>query len=206
MLANNKNSVLMIVAGLLLIAGLVACQDDSPAVATGEPFVIFHDDALGLTLEYPESWLTHTSVTGLTLATSQAIIDSPSMTEIGDDAFVVIIPGEIALFNAQTGQNLGNQEALEALRVYRELLAREGQNYVELAEPQMIEVDGRQVAIWPLESQVEGKVLVVRMGIVMGGDYMALISAASIKARAEEFEPLFERVISSINVEAPVPQ
>jgi hypothetical protein len=206
MLAPKKITTFSIMISLLLLFGLAACQNNSPAAATDQPFVTFHDDALGLTLEYPESWLTHTSMSGLTLATSQVIIDSQSMAEIGDDAFVVIIPGEIALFNAQTGQDLTSNEALQALRVYRELLAREGQNFVELAEPQMIEVDGRQVAIWPLESRVEGKVLVVRMGIVMGDDHMALISAASIKAKAEEYEPLFERVISTIQVEAPAMQ
>lgn len=203
MLGKMKTLVWGIVVGLLFLLSLAACQKDATSEATDLPFVTFHDDALGLTLEYPESWLTHTSITGLTLATNQAIIDSPSMADIGNDAFVVIIPGEIALFNAQTGQNLTNDQALQALRVYRELLAREGQDYVELAEPQMIEDNGRQVAIWPLESEVDGKILVVRMGIVMGEDHMALISAASIKNKADEYEPLFEHIVSSIHVEAP---
>lgn len=192
--------------GLLLLLGLAACQNNSPAVEPDQSFTTFHDDALGLTLEYPENWLTHSSITGLTLATSQALIDGQSLSEIGDEASVVIIPGEIALFNAQTEQELTSDDALLALRVYRELLVQQGQNYTELAEPQLIEFDGQQVAIWPLESRVDGKNLVVRMGIVMGEEHMALVSAASVKAMADEYEPLFEHIISSIRVEAPVVQ
>lgn len=199
----KKIKTLTFAVGLLLALGLAACQSDTPAAESDQPFKIFHDEALGLTLEYPENWLTHSSISGLTLATSQALIDGQSLAEIGDEASVVIIPGEIALFNAQTDQELTSEDALQALRVYRELLVRQGQNYVELAEPQMIEVDGQQIAIWPQESQVDGKNLVVRMGIVMGDEHMALVSAASIKDKADEYEPLFEHIISSIHVEAP---
>jgi hypothetical protein len=203
----------IVLIGLLLIM-IVACDEEEPdGGATAEPqeevtqssvqFVPFTDDGLGLSLQHPAGWITQASIAGATVATSQAVIDVESLADIGEEGFVVILPGEIDYFNFQTGQTFSEDDVLQALATYKVLLEREGQEYVTIEPPQSFVNDGQKIARIVLRSVEDGEPLITVMAVVMEDGYMALVSAASLEGTAEEMRPIFERIIESIEVRPP---
>lgn len=202
---------IVLIGVLLLLLG--ACNQEEPeATATAEPetvnrpedfFLPFDDDALGLSLLYPPGWITEASVAGATVATSQSVIDAESLADIGEEAFVVILPGEIDYFNFQTGQTFSEDDVLQALATYKILLEREGQEFVTIEPPQSFVNDNQRMARIVLRSIEDGAPLITIMAVVMQDGYMALISAASLEDTAEAMRPTFELIIESIEVRPP---
>lgn len=201
----------IVLIGLLLLV-LTACNQEEPEEPTAEPqnvnrpedfFTPFSDDALGLSLLYPPHWITQTSIAGVTVATSQAAIDVDSLADIGEEAFVVVLPGEIDYFNFQTGQQFSEEDVLQALATYKVLLEQEGQEYVTLEPPQQFSNDRQKMARIVLRSVEDGEPLITVMAVVMQDGYMALVSAASLEDTAEEMRPTFEQIIESIEVRPP---
>lgn len=213
----RPKSILIIILLLMLVT---ACNQDKPeetpapttapqATATAEiaqpagQYLPFVDDALGLTLQYPEDWITNSSLGGATIATSQSVIDAESLADIGEEAFVVIIPGEIDYFNFQTSQTFSRDDILQALATYKILLEREGQQYVAVEPPQAFTSDNQNMARMVLRSIEDGEPLITVMAVVMSDDYMALVSAASLENTAEAMRPIFYNIIDSIEVRPP---
>ena len=198
---------LFLLAILLIVLILPACNE---AAAPEEPdtpdtnFVLHTDEELGVTLNYPEDWIVHSGFGGLTVASSQAVIDGESLADIDEEGFVLVIPGELGIFNLQLGQQFTEDDALQALNVYIQLLEREGQNHLVVEPPQAFTIDGQSAASMVTRSQEDGKNLITILGVVMNGEYMALVSAASLEATADEMRPIFDEIIQRIHVLAPV--
>ncbi|MCI0393881.1 MAG: photosystem II reaction center PsbP family protein, partial [Chloroflexi bacterium] len=188
---------------LIVIFTLLAACRKQEVIPEVSQFVPFQDDALGLSLEYPETWATHTSISGLTVASSDTVINNESLADIGNNGFVVIIPGELDVFNFQTAQELGSDDAVRAVAVYKALLEQEGQEYVTVEPPRELAMEGQSAAMMVLRSPVEGKHLITLMAVVINDDYMALVSAASLEDAAGAMRPVFEQIINSIHVTAP---
>lgn len=201
-------AILLIFFLLILIT---ACnqEEQEEATATAEAdqstvqYVPFVDDELGLTLQHPANWVTQSAFGGATIATSQSIIDAESLAEIGEEAFVVVIPGEIDQFNFQTGQSFTEDDVLSALATYKVLLEREGQEYVTVQPPEAFTNDRQKMARMVLRSTEDGEPLITVMAVVMEDGYMALISAASQEETADEMRSIFNRIIESIHVGPP---
>ena len=103
----RKQFIFYLAALSLLWLTLAACgEQDSPST-TGLPNVVTQRDPdFGVTVSYAEDWIVHNSIGGLTIASSQSVIDSDSMANIGDNGFVLIIPGEIDVLNFQSNQSI----------------------------------------------------------------------------------------------------
>lgn len=220
--------IILLTAFLLLI--ITACNEDPDAATeTAEPattiepteviqesngqpelfdpssvqFFPLIDNENGLSLQYPASWVTQSGGGGTTVASSESIIEAESLTEIGDEAFLVIIPGEIAVFNFQTSQNFTSQDVQQVLETYKVLLEKEGQVYVVVEPPQAFTGPTQNMARMVLRSTDSGEPIITVMAVVMGDSYMALVSAASSQERADELRPIFNRIIESIEVQPP---
>lgn len=199
---------------ILLLFPLAACSqagnDGTPeAEETAEvnqsrvQFVPFTDDALGMSAQYPANWVTHSSFGGATFASDQSAIDAESLADIGEEGFVVVIPGEIEYFNFQTSQTFERDDILQALATYKVLLEREGQSYVTIEPPEALTKNNQNLARMVLRSTEDGEPLITIMAVVMSDTHMALISAASLEETADEMRPIFERIIESVEVHAP---
>jgi hypothetical protein len=213
----RPKSILLIVLLLLLVT---ACNQDKPeetpeptpptqSTATAEiaqpavEYVPFDDDELGLSLQYPAGWITQSALGGATIATSQSVIDAESLADIGEEAFIVVIPGEIDYFNFQTSQTFNRDDVLSALETYKNLLEQEGQQYVTIIPPQAYTNENQNMARMILRSVEDGEPLITVMAVVMSDNYMALVSAASLEDTAEAMRPIFYDIIDSIEVRPP---
>jgi hypothetical protein len=192
---------------LLLLLLLAACGQEEPeeeeTIQLPIEYVPFVDDSLGLSLEHPPDWTVHPSSVGVTLATNQSVIETESLADIGEEAFIVIIPGEIDVFNFQTAQNFTEDDVLSALATYKVLLENEGQEFVTVEPPLAFINDNQKMARMVLRSQEDGQTLITMMAVVTENGYMALISAASLEKSAAEMRPIFEKIIESIEVRPP---
>lgn len=157
----------------------------------------------GLSLQYPANWVTHSASGGTTVASSQAVIDAESLADIGEDAFVVIIAGEIDVFNFQTSQNFTTDDIIQVLQTYKALLEKEGQVYVVVEPPQAFTNNNQNMARVILRSTEADQPIITVMAVIMGDSYIALVSAASSEDKAEEMRPIFYEIIDSIEVQAP---
>jgi ornithine cyclodeaminase/alanine dehydrogenase-like protein (mu-crystallin family) len=140
---------------------------------------------------------------GATIATSQSVIDAESLADIGEEAFIVVIPGEIDYFNFQTSQTFNRDDVLSALETYKNLLEQEGQQYVTIIPPQAYTNENQNMARMILRSVEDGEPLITVMAVVMSDNYMALVSAASLEDTAEAMRPIFYDIIDSIEVRPP---
>jgi hypothetical protein len=192
---------------LLLLLLLAACGQEEPeeeeTIQLPIEYLPFVDDSLGLSLEHPPDWTVHPSSVGVTLATNQSVIETESLADIGEEAFIVIIPGEIDVFNFQTAQNFTEDDVLSALATYKVLLENEGQEFVTVEPPLAFINDNQKMARMVLRSQEDGQTLITMMAVVTENGYMALISAASLEKSAAEMRPIFEKIIESIEVQPP---
>jgi hypothetical protein len=166
-------------------------------------YVPFSDETLGLATVYPEDWVAQTVFGGLTIASSQAVIDAESLADLGEGGFVNFIPGELGVFNLQTGQDFRPIDALIILGVYKQLLEREGQSY-QIVEPgRSLDIEAQSAGMMVLRSTEDGQPLITILAVIIDEDYMALISAASLEPSAVTMRPIFERIITSTQVTFP---
>ncbi|MFZ0547194.1 MAG: hypothetical protein WAM60_17235 [Candidatus Promineifilaceae bacterium] len=212
----TRRSKSIILIGLLLIL-LTACNQDEPEEATPTAetaatpvvnesniqYLPLVDDALGLSLQYPDGWVTQSSLGGATIATSQDVIDAESLADIGEEAFVVVIPGEIDYFNFQTAQQFSEDDVLQALATYKALLEKEGSEFVAVEPPVAFASENQKMARMIVRSVEDGEPLITEMAVVMGNGYMALISAASLEGTAPAMRPIFDHIIESVEVRPP---
>lgn len=193
--------------GLLIISLIFSAgcnnQPDTPAESE-TTYLPFSDEALGVSLVYPEGWVSHNAIGGLTVATSQAIIDAESMATLDDGGFLNIITGELAMFNFQIGQEIQPDESLVALGVYKQLLEQTGQSFQVVEPPVELTVEGASSSsMTVLRSMEDGKQLHTLLAVIIAENNMALISAASLEFKAEEYRPTFDHIIQSIRVSTP---
>lgn len=192
------------VCGLLV----VACQQDDLG-ATQEPapdditYMTFEDADLGLTLEMPQDWITHNAFSGLTVASSQRVIDSDSLANIDDEAFVNIIPGELDVFGMQAGETFSSDRPGEVLAVYRTLLETEGQRFTVRQPAETRTVNGQNVAQMTVESTVDGEQLVTILAVIIHDKFMAIVSAGALQERFGTVQPVLMHVLNSIVVSPP---
>ncbi|MCB9418625.1 MAG: hypothetical protein H6667_02385 [Ardenticatenaceae bacterium] len=200
---------LLLLTTLFSILLLAACnqQPDTPTTAvadTGVNYVPFSDETLGLALVYPEDWTVRTVFGGLTVASNQSVIDANSLAELGENGFVNYIPGELGVFNLQTGQNFTANDALIILGVYKQLLEREGQTF-EVVEPgHSLDIEAQSSGMMVLKSTEDGESLITILAVIINEDYVALISAASLESSAAAMRPIFDHIIESTLVSFPV--
>lgn len=195
----------------LFVLFAAACdrQTATPPPGTAETapvninYVPFNDETLGLAIVYPEDWVVQTVFGGLTAASSQEVIDAESLADIGDNGFVNFIPGELGVFNLQTGQNFSAKDALIILGVYKQLLEREGQSYEIVEQAHSLDVAAQSAGMMVLRSTEDGKPLITILAVVINEDYVALISAASLEPNAAAMRPIFDRIIGSTQVTFP---
>jgi hypothetical protein len=195
----------------LFVLFAAACdrQAATPPPATAETvpaninYVPFSDETLGLATVYPEDWVVQTVFGGLTIASSQAVIDAESLANLGEEGFVNFIPGELGVFNLQTGQDFRPIDALIALGVYKQLLEREGQSYQIVEPAHSLDIEAQSAGMMVLRSTEEGEPLITILAVIINEDYMALISAASLEPSAATMRPIFDRIINSTQVTFP---
>ncbi|MCP4425059.1 MAG: hypothetical protein GY803_11235 [Chloroflexi bacterium] len=200
----TKKTARLILATLILPLLIAACgiKEDEP-VQPDVNYVPLTDEELGVSLVHPEGWVSSSGFGGLTVASSQEVIDGDSLAEIGDNGFALIIPGELDIFNKQMGQTFTEADALPILNVYKQLLEREGQTHQEIEPPQEVTIEGQPAAMMWTRSQEEGKNLIIVLAVIINDDYMALVSAASLEPASEEMRPIFEHIINSIQIASP---
>ncbi|MFW6069454.1 MAG: hypothetical protein ACOC9X_00295 [bacterium] len=197
---------LLLLVALLVAALLAACEQEQGSGAaddTAQTFVTYESEQLGLSLEHPESWVAHTGFSGLTLASDQLVIDSTSLGEIGDEAFVNVIPGELAVFEMQTQETFAADQPQVVLQKYRNLLEDEGQVYTVVEPATTSTANGENIATMVVSSAVEEETLLTLLGVVIHDDFMALVSAGALEEGFEDARPTLERVVNSIVVSAP---
>jgi hypothetical protein len=196
---------------LLFSLFITACnqQPATPPPPTEEAaaaeinYVPFSDETLGLATVYPEDWTAQTVFGGLTIASSQAVIESESLANLGEEGFVNFIPGELGVFNAQTGQDFRPIDALIILGVYKQLLEREGQSYQIVEPAHSLDIEAQSAGIMVLHSTEEGESLITILAVIINEDYMALISAASLEPSAATMRPIFDQIINGTQVTFP---
>ena len=196
---------------LLFILSAAACnQQPSPTPEETEEaatadinYIPLSDEELGLAIVYPEDWVTQAVFGGLTTASSQSVIDASSLADIGENGFVNYLPGELGVFNLQTGQEFSASDALVILGVYKQLLEREGQSYQIVEPAHSLDIEAQSSGMMVLRSTEDGKPLITILAIIINEDYMALISAASLESSAATMRPIFDRIISSTQVTFP---
>lgn len=174
-----------------------------PTAAADVNYVPFSDETLGLSILYPEDWVVKTVFGGLTAASAQEVIDADSLADIGENGFVNFIPGELGVFNLQTGQNFSPQDALIILGVYKQLLEREGQSYQIVEPAHSLDIEAQSAGMMVLRSTEDGESLITILAVIINEDYMALISAASLEPSAAAMRPVFDRIIGSTQVTFP---
>lgn len=196
----------------LLLALLAAACSQQPTLipdatikttAADINYIPFSSAELGLAIVYPEEWVTQTVFGGLTTASSQTVIEADSLAEIGENGFVNFIPGELGVFNLQTGQEFKATDALIILGVYKQLLEREGQSYQIIEPAHSLDIEAQSAGMMVLRSTENGKPLITVLAIIINEDYMALISAASLESSATAMRPIFDHIIGSTLVTFP---
>jgi hypothetical protein len=210
----------LIIFGFVLILVIAACNQEpseTPEATTettgaetqeavdisSVELIPLVDNENGLILQYPDGWVTKSGGGGATVASAQSVIDAESLGEIGDEAFVVIIPGEIDVFSFQTSQSFTGDDVLSVLETYKQLLEGEGQSYVVVLPPETFTKNNQNMGRMVLRSTENEQPIITVMAVVMGEEYMALVSAASHQDKSEEFRPIFYRIIDSIEVGPP---
>ena len=193
----------------LLVAAACNQQPDIAPEATIEiaatdiNYIPFSDAQLGLTIIHPDDWVTQAVFGGLTTASSQAVIDASSLADIGENGFVNFIPGELGVFNLQTGQEFSASDALVILGVYKQLLEREGQSYQIVEPAHSLDIAAQSAGMMVLRSTEDGEPLITILAVIINEEYMALISAASLESSAVTMRPIFDRIINSTQVTFP---
>lgn len=199
--------ILMLLAIGMAVALPAACQQNAPPAPDDGAAEVSYDslevDSLGLSLEYPEGWVAHEAFSGLTLASSQEVIDSASLADIGDEAFVNIIPGELAVFSMQAGEEFNSERPAEVLAYYRALLENEGQTYAVRRPPEIRTVNGQNVAQMTVESDVDGERLVTIFSVILNDEFMAIASAGALNERFDNVQPILTHILDSIVVDPP---
>jgi len=193
---------------MIILATLAsACRQDaaSPQSAKSEDvvYILLDDEELGVSVEYPEGWILHDSFSGLTLASSQAVIDDTSLAGIGDESFVNIIAGELTVFGMQVGADLNSERPGEVLDVYRGLLENEGQSFAVRQPPETGTVKGQNVAQMTVESEIDGEQLVTIFSVIINGEYMAIASAGALRDHFDHVQPTLTHVLDSIVISPP---
>ena len=180
----------------LLVAAACNQQPDIAPEATIEiaatdiNYIPFSDAQLGLTIIHPDDWVTQAVFGGLTTASSQAVIDASSLADIGENGFVHFIPGELGVFNLQTGQEFSASDALVILGVYKQLLEREGQSYQIVEPAHSLDIAAQSAGMMVLRSTEDGESLITLLAVIINEEYMALISAASLESSAVTMRPI----------------
>lgn len=166
-------------------------------------YVLHEDPEMGLTIRHPEDWVTHDSFSGLTLASSQEVIDSESMADIGEGGFVTVITGELALFAQETGTALSREDAVPALAMYEKALLDAGEGLRIVEDVQEKEINGQNAAYMVMESEEGGKTLNTILTVVLSDDYIALVSASALADHFAGMRPTLDAIIDTIEVGAP---
>jgi hypothetical protein len=201
----NKHTKSFLILAIMLAILLAACGGNETA-APDQPdisYVPYSDEELGVALVHPESWVTAGGFGGLTVASSQEVIDGDTLADIGDNGFVLVIPGELGIFNQQTGQSYTEADTLQILAVYKQLLEREGQTHLGVEPPQELTIEGQPAAMMVTRSEEENQNLITILAVVAHDDYMALVSAASLEQASADMRPIFEHIINSIQLTNP---
>jgi hypothetical protein len=198
----------LVVAALLSALATFGCAQDGGQAAqdAGEDGVVYtsyEDQNLGLAVEAPQDWVTHQAFSGLTVASSQEVIERDSLADIEDGAFVNIIPGELAVFGMQAGETFSSDQPAQVLGVYRGLLENEGQTFMMRRPPQTRTVNGQNVAQMTVESDVDGERLVTIFSVIINDEFMAIVSAGALQARFDDVEPVLTHIVDSIVVSPP---
>ncbi|MFQ5434769.1 MAG: hypothetical protein ACE5FD_07825 [Anaerolineae bacterium] len=202
-----KLKLITILITLFAFMFLTACGGSQAGNSESETesvnFVTHEDPDLGVTVSYPEGWITHNSIGGLTVASDQKAVDSESMADIGDAGFVLIIPGEIDVLNFQTNQEISEDAPLPALFIYQQLLEEGGQDYLGVEAPRELELDGQTVAITLAKTTIDGVDVMTLLAVIMHDGQIALISAGAQADSFVSLRPSFEQIIQSIQVTTP---
>lgn len=196
----------LLILSILIIILLAACGgSDNNGFSASESANLssYTDDELGLSFSYPDEWIIHNAIGGLTIASSQRVIDSDSLADIGEDGFVLIIPGEIDMLNFQSSQDLSEDEPLPALFVYQQLLENGGQEYLGVEPPHELELDGQNGAITLTRSTIDDATFMTFLAVIMNDGQIALISAGALADSFDGLRPSLEQIITSIQVTVP---
>lgn len=214
---SNRNIILIVLVALLAAAAVYLYfnnnrnnqpdNDDAAAPEVGD-FVPYSDAENGLSLEIPSNWVARQTLPGVTIGSSERVLDIESFADLGQGGVLVIIPGELDVLAFQTGEAFTGDDPVDLLSLYVELLQREGQEYLGVAPPERFTADGQEGAKTVLQSRQDGITLEIIMAAIVNEEagYVAFVSTAAQTDAAAPLRPTFEAIIDTIHVEAPAPE
>ncbi len=180
--------ILVFMLGGLLLA---ACGADADLPELPAGFARFHDEELGLTFAYPEGWLLGESPRVRVVASSQALLDNPSIspTNMGSLASVAV----------------GNTDQLQMedpLEIVNFMLDASGaREQVEILEgPTSTTINGHPAAIVTIGSVNEGLPLTLRLAVIRHGQRIVTVSTATPTVMVAETGPQLDSLINSVKI------
>lgn len=211
---SNRNIILIALVVILLAAAAFLIirnrnnntQTDAAAPDIGE-FVPYADPENGLSLEMPANWIVRQTLPGITLGSSERVLDIESFSELDQDGVLVIIPGELDTLAFQTGESFPGDDPVDLVNLYVDLLKREGQEYLGVAPPTRFTADGAEGAKTVLQSREDDITLEIIMAAIVNKEsgYIAFVSTAAEVDAAPALRATFEAILDTIHVEAPAP-
>lgn len=213
---SNRNIILIVLVVFLAAAAIYLyvnnrknqpVNEDAAAPEVGD-FVPYSDVENGLSLEIPSNWIARQTLPGVTVGSSEQVLNIESFADLGQDGVLVIIPGELDVLAFQTGEAFTSEDPVDLLSLYVELLRREGQEYLGVAPPERFTADGQEGAKTVLQSRQDDITLEIIMAAIVNEEarYVAFVSTAAQTDAAATLRPTFEAIIDTIHVEPPAPE
>lgn len=164
--------------------------------ATSEPaanFVDFESAAGGYTLQYPENWFTSDLGFFTVFASNEELLDEAEPGEEG--GLLLVVTGETAEFESDDPAEVLNQAIAEF-----EL----GEDTQIVDGPTTLTIQGQDAATAVINATSdEDTPLTALVAVIINGDYAAIAISATPSETEEEFLPVFESIVNTIEVTEP---
>lgn len=170
-----------------------------PPTATPDPtagFELYTNASQGISLRYPADWILDDSFF-ITLATGEELLDGPDEGEEG--AFVTIISGP--------AEDLGSNDPMDLMDEFMaELLEDESEAEV-IEGPTATTINGQDAAVAVAKGPVEDgeeTLIIVILATIINGDQAAVVIGITPEETEDEYRPVIEAIINSVEVTTPV--
>lgn len=195
-----KRNAFMFLLFMLLGGWLAACgggDEIDPA-----SFQEAASETLGITIGYPEDWVSQSEGADLQLATSQQLFDDPENVDEG--ALFIITGFEQELARMMADSEIEADDAVALLDVFGTLLMEDDETVTVREASRAVQYNGRDAAVMTMEAENEqGETLYALLAAVPNEEVVIYIFAVTPAAQEETFQPLFEAMLNTIELSAP---
>ncbi len=187
----SRSGWLILVVLLLGVMLLAACSAGAELPELPAGFTRFNDEELGLTFAYPEAWVFSEQPRVRVVASTQALLDNPSIsaTNMGSLASVAV---------GNTDQ-LQMEDPLEIVNYMLDISGARGQVEI-LEEPASTTINGHPAAVVTMGSVNEGLPLTLRLAVIRHGQRIVTVSTATPTAMVGETGPQLDSLINSVKI------